>query len=180
MSDARVSPLGEAIERMGEAAQAYLDGPVAHLKAAADRGSRPDYGADTAAADAAGYWLHLVRSWWQGFNAVVDATAVLAMPPGEGHEFEVEIPPLAEASTVRVVDRAWTWMLDPEPDGVTITVRPPVIRQAGTDRVRIRTTPRLVKRSWDVVLEIAPVGAPGQATTTTVPLDGSTELHDVP
>jgi hypothetical protein len=176
MTDPRPVPLAAAIERLGEAAQAYLDGPVAHLRAAAERAGRPGYGASTATADAATYGLRVAHAWWGGFNALADATALLAIPPGAGHRFDIPIPAALVTGpfTVRVVDRQWTWMLGPEPAGVSLQVLPPVVLPGGTDVVSLFATPRANNPSWQVKLQVAPVGA-GQGTMLLARLDATTE-----
>lgn len=174
MADPQPVPLAEAIERMSDAARAYLDGPVAQLRAAVDRSTRSTYEADTAAADAAGYYLQLARAWWGGFNAVADVTAILAATPGDGHRFEVAIPPVEVPSTVRVVSREWTWQFDAEPAGAAIQVLPPLVLPPGTSGVWLRATPMVGEPSWQVVLEIAPLGS-GRGTRVVTRLDAATE-----
>ena len=61
MAPAPPSPSGEAIELLSNAAQAWLDGPVAFLRAAADRASDPSSTADTAAADLIGFGAQAAR-----------------------------------------------------------------------------------------------------------------------
>jgi hypothetical protein len=176
MAEGSPAPLAEAIERMGEAAQAYLDGPVAFLRAAVDRSVEPNYDADTAAADAAGYFLWLARAWWGGVNAVIDATAILAVPPGDCQRFEVPVPSVAVPSTIRILSRTWTWKPDPvEPANVQILLEPPTTLAPGTTSVCLRVTPLVLEPSWTVDLEIVPAGST-TGTTFTVRLDASSEL----
>jgi hypothetical protein len=173
------SPLGEAIEALGEAAEAYLDGPVAHLRAAVDRAARPDYTPDTATADAATYGLHLARAFWRGISATGDAIAVLAVPPGDRYRFEVKIPVVTTPSTIRIVRTQWTWMMNPEPPGTQITLVASPVLVPSTDRVRLQAQPLALEGepSWEVDLEIVPVGsAAGQ--TILVRLDPTTRVFN--
>ena len=174
--DAQRAPLAEAIELLGNAARAYFDEPLVHLIDAVDRSSRPDHTASAAAGDAALGALLLARAWWGGSNAVVDAIAILAMPPDAGHRYRVSIPPVAAPSTVSVVSRTWTRLFTPEPQGVTIHLRPPVVLQPGTQELELLVAgPPMLEPSWDVVLGIAPVGG-AASSTVDVALDASTEL----
>ncbi len=173
---AQRAPLAEAIELLGNAARAFFDEPLVHLIDAVDRSSRPDHTATAAADDAAVGALLLARAWWGASNAVVDATAILAMPPDAGHRYRVSIPPVVVPSTASVVSRTWTRLFTPEPKGVTIHRRPPVVLQPGTRELELLVAgPPMLEPSWDVVLAIAPVG--GRAgSTVDVALDASTEL----
>lgn len=169
------SPLGEAIERMGEAARDFIDGPVASLRTAADHAASAQYNANTAAADAAGLYLQLARAWWGGVNATLDATAILALPPGDYERFEVPIPEVPALSTVRIVKTRWTWLLGPEPADVAIDLQPPTRLSAGTKSVRFRVTGSFQEPQWEVELEITPLDGSAPRRFL-VQLDAGTEL----
>ena len=176
MANQQPAPLAEAIEVMGNAAKAFLDAPLAQLSAWADHATRPTYDANAAAADAALYSLHLARAYWGGCNAVLDATAVLAVSAGSGHRFVVTVPAVSVPSTVSIVQRTWTNFFVAEPEGVEIHVRPPVVLQPGTVSLELHaTTPPIAEPMWEVVLGIAPLVG-GTATQVTVRLDPTTEV----
>jgi len=179
MSNEVPSPLGEAIESMGEAAQAYLDGPLAHLRAAANRAARPDYGSNAATADVALYGLHLARAFWLGVSKAGDAMAILAVPPGDGYRFEVGIPVVSAPSTVSIVATRWTWTHSPEPEGAEISLTTPPVLAPTTDRVRLHARPLILtgEPSWEVDLEITPLG-PSAGQKVRVALDASTRIFD--
>jgi len=177
---AQRAPLAEAIELLGNAARAFFDEPLAHLIDSVDRSSRADRTATAAAGDAAVGALLLARAWWGGSNAVVDAIAILAVPSDAGHRYQVSIPPVAAPSTASVVSRTWTRLFTPEPQGVTIHLRPPVVLQPGTQTLELLVAgPPMLEPSWDVVLGIVPVGG-GASSTVDVALDASTELPPAP
>lgn len=169
MPEPNPSPLAEVIEMMSEAARSFLDGPVAHLQGMVDRASRPGYTCDTAAADTAGYSLALAQASWTTWNKAVDAIALLAEPPGAGYRYTVPIPAVTVASTVRIVDRQWIVPAVPEPEGVEMILLPPVVLPPGTDTVGIHVRPLFLgggDPSWEVRLEIVPVGAAVGTTLT--------------
>ena len=157
MSTTEPSPLGEAVERLGEAGQAYLDGPVAFLREAADRASQPTYDADAAAGDIAGYGIRLAQSWVGWMNAMVDAVAVAGIPPGQGHRFVVTVPGAGVARSVQLASTTWTWMLGPEPPGAVVALRPPMLLDPGDTIVRVVAKPLVVEPSWKVRLVLTPM-----------------------
>ena len=170
------SPLGEAVERLANAAQAYLDGPVAFLRAAADRATQPGYDADSAAADATGYGLRLAQAWFGGLNAMVDAIAVAAMPPDDGQRFVVTVTGAKVLRNVSIKSKTWTWQLDKEPPDIVIAVHPPLGLQPNATHVGMVVKPSVLEPSWDVELELSPVGKAG-GTIQTVSLDATSELR---
>ena len=174
MAPAPPSPSGEAIELLSNAAQAWLDGPVAFLRAAADRASDPSSTADTAAADLIGFGAQAAKAWFGGLNAIVGAIAVAGILPRDGHRFVVTVPSATFTRQVRIVTTSWTWLLDPQPPGQVVAVWPPAILQPGATRVSIIAKPLVLEPSWDIELELT---APGTAPTrVTVSLDSSSEL----
>lgn len=176
MASAHRAQLAEAIELLGNAARAFFDEPLVHLSDSVDRSSRPDHDADAAASDVAVGALLLARAWWGGSNAVVDATAVLAVSADPGRRYRVKVPPIASPSTASILGRRWTRVFTPEPQGVTIHLRPPVILQVGSQDLELSVAaPPVLEPSWEVDLEIAPV-AGGASTRVTVSLDPTTEL----
>ena len=125
MAPAPPSPSGEAIELLSNAAQAWLDGPVAFLRAAADRASDPSSTADTAAADLIGFGAQAAKAWFGGLNAIVGAIAVAGILPRDGHRFVVTVPSATFTRQVRIVTTSWTWLLDPQPVTYTTLTLPP-------------------------------------------------------
>ena len=174
MAPAPPSPSGEAIELLSDAAQAWLDGPVAFLRAAADRASDPSSTADAAAADLTGFGAQAAKAWFGGLNAIVGAIALAGTLPRDRHRFVVIVPSATFTRQVRIVTTSWTWLLDPQPPGQVVAVWPPAILQPGATRLCITAKPLVLEPSWDIELELT---APGTAPTrVTVSLDASSEL----